>query len=333
MTEQEAKLRAQAVYGKEQLFILLSITRANMDAGKSVPYVGMLESGDLMLFLFTSYENARKYVDKCGYETPGGVYPIGAVEKQHPFNNLYTIFNIASLMGIKKVDIDPMTKQAFGCDIDWFMEVNALEKETLSVVLSNEELGKVKEKDGEVPVRMNPVDIYAYENPYVISPQRADVILHHVFATDAQKDFTENFEELERIFVQEQALHENCFVADYINTRLIPSAQEKQKENDVRWFVLVNRLLQRVAWEKLAGEKLYILTEGQKGAVFQKNKFLYVLYTDLFKYMGRKSYREVKDREELRRIAKENGVENLVVTDGPHGTLIIEKPIWDKENG
>ncbi len=328
MTENEAKVRAQEVYAKDELFILLSITRANMEVGKSVPYVGMLKNGETILFLFTSYEYAKQYVDKCGYEVLDGVYTIGTVEKNHKFNNLYTIFNIAAQMGIKKVDINPLTEEAFGCNIDWFMAVNGLEKEALSVVLSEDELAKVKNNNGQVPVRMNPVDIYQYSNPYMVSPERAEVILHHVFEADPEKPF----EEFEKLFLNEQTLHENCFVADYINTKMIPAAQQREKENDVQWFKMVNRVIQKTVWNRLSEQELYTLTDRQTGELYLKNNCMYVVYTDLFKYMGRLDYQKINSKEEVLQMAREHGVEMLVVTDGPHGMTLIEKPIWDGEN-
>lgn len=51
-------------------------------------------------------------------------------------------------------------------------------------------------------------------------------------------------------------------------------------------------------------------------------KNLYVLYTDLFKYMGHYDY-QVTTIAEVARIIREKKVENLCVTNGPGPVALI----------
>jgi len=56
---------------------------------------------------------------------------------------------------------------------------------------------------------------------------------------------------------------------------------------------------------------------------------IYVLYTDLFKYMGKFNYSRLNSRNDLLQLIKERGAERLVVTDGPYGMIVIEKSVWE----
>jgi len=326
MTETEAKELAKAVYAREEWFVLLSTARANMMEGKSVPYIGKLENGEGILFVFTSAEKAKDYVNSCGYEVLEGNYPIGRIEKDDKYNSLYDIFNTVLAMGVRKVDFNPCSEEAFGCNIEWFFAVNELKPGEVNVILSEKETYDILQNNGQAPLRMNPLEIYEFQNPYEITRERADVILHHIFAAEEGQTFASFFE----MFLKEETLHENCFVEDYLNSKLIPMAAQEQKEGDLRWFQQVNAVLQTAIWRRLFEHKLFVLTDLQTGELLTKNGCIYVLYTDMFKYMGQYGYRPISGREELLQIATENETERFIVTDGPHGMAMIEKVVWTK---
>ena len=114
MTENEAKKIVQDLYAKEELFVMLSVARANMMNGKSVPYIGKKESGEGSLFVFTSYERAKECMDECGYEVLDGVYTIGRIEKTDKYRNLHTMFSLALAMGVAHVEFDMGSEDSFG---------------------------------------------------------------------------------------------------------------------------------------------------------------------------------------------------------------------------
>ena len=53
MTEQEALIKAKDIYRKEELFIILSKTRADLALGMSIPFVGQLDDKKI-IFIFLS---------------------------------------------------------------------------------------------------------------------------------------------------------------------------------------------------------------------------------------------------------------------------------------
>lgn len=326
MTEQEAKNKVKEIYERDHWFILLSTTKANMLIGKSIPYVGQLEKGEGILFVFTSYEQAKEYVDTYKYEVLEGNYPIGRLEKEHEYNSLRAIFNMALEMGVGKVDFNPCSEDAFGCNIDWFMSVNELERGEISVAISEEEFKEIQQNNGQIPMRINPIDIFEFKNPYEISRERADVILHHIFAAEEGQTFSSFCE----MFLQEETLHENCFVMDYLKGKLIPMANEEKKEQDLQWFLQVSAVVQTAIWRRLFEHKLHVLTDLETGKLLTKNGAMYVMYTDLFKHMGQYGYKPVSDKMELLQLADEHDIERLIVTDGPHGMAMLEKSVWSR---
>lgn len=327
MTENEAKERALAIYEQEEWFILLSVNLANMKQGKSIPYMGKMPNGEKILLVFSTYEGAKEFVDKTGYEVLDGVYPIGRLEKSHEYSNLQTVFSVALQMGVGHVNFDPHSKDAFGCSIMWFMNVNELDPDALPDFEDEDESENAKEQDGKVALRVVPVDIYQYSNPYQLTPERGEEVTYHVFELNP----SDRLYMFKAFFLTKQSLHENVFLSEILNTRLIPRAKESGREGDIQWFVYIIRFLQIVIWDRLFDGPVYTLVD-EKGALCKKDKGMYVLYTDLFKYMGKLNYKRISSQKELVKLAKDNGVEVLIVTDGPDEMAIIPKEIWDPEN-
>ncbi len=326
MTEQEAKNKVKEIYARDHWFILLSTTRANMMIGKSVPYIGKLEAGEGIMFVFTTYDQAKEYVDTYKYEVLEGNYPIGRIEKENELNSLHAIFNMALEMGVGKVDFNPCSEDAFGCNIEWFMAVNELDQDEISVAISEEEFNEIQQNNGQIPLRINPIDIYEFNNPYEVSRERADVILHHIFAAEEGQTFSSFCE----MFLQEETLHENCFVMDYLKGKLIPMANQEKKEEDLQWFLQVSAVVQTAIWRRLFEHKLFVLTDLQTGAVLTKKGAMYVMYTDLFRHMGQYGYKPISGKMELLQLADEHDIEHLIVTDGPHGMAMLEKSVWSR---
>lgn len=325
MTENEAKKIVQDIYAKEALFVMLSVARANMMSGKSVPYIGKKESGETSLFVFTSYERAKSCMDECGYEVLDGVYTIGRIEKTDKYRNLHAMFSIALAMGVAHVEFDMGSEDSFGCSIRWFLQANDLKQDAVSVLLSEEEMKKVMGNEMGIPARMNPVDIYEFSNPYKVSEERASAIIHHIFTAEEGATYGEFYD----TFYEKETLHENCFVANYLNTKLIPMAMQKEKPEDVEGFRKVNSVIQLAVWNRLFEQGVFTLTDRETGELYVNDNSIYVLYTDLFKYMGKFNYSKLNSRNDLLQLIKEHEAERLVVTDGPYGMIVIEKSVWE----
>ncbi len=324
MNETEGRIIAQEWYNKDEAYIMLSVTKANMITGQSVPYVGRLEDGSGILFVFDSYEGARHYMDRCHYEVLDNTYTIARILKEDENNNLYSVFNTALQLGIDKVDFNPGMENVFGCNISWFFEVNNLSVSEVSMLLSKEEYERMLNNNEKPMLRFNQLPIYGFEPRYMVSDERAKEILGHVFAE------VETYGELQEIFLNQESLHENCFVADYINTRMIPSAQQENKQEHVEWFRNVDYALGVVVWNRLFEQPVYTLTDRQSGELMIRNESMYVIYTDMYKYMGQFGYRRLDGKDELMELVKAHGIKRLVVTDGPHGMVMLGENIFNE---
>lgn len=317
--EQDAMDIAKKLYEQDELYILLSITNANMISGQSVPYIGALQDGQRILFVFTSYTYAKAYIDRCGYEVLDGIYTIGKIDKNDSYNSLYEICNTALHMGVQLMDINPGTEDAFGCQIPWFMQTNGLEPKEVSVMLSKEEMEHINNGGGQVPLRMNPMKIVDFQDSFQIDDSRANEILQHIF------NGGDTVGEMKTTFREKESLHENCFVMDYLNTKMMPMAQNQGKSDDVAYFQQVNALLQQVVWERLGEHTLYTLVDNATGNLMVRNQSLYAIYTDRYKYMGQFGYKELSGREELEQLMERTNAQRIVVTDGPHWLAVLEK--------
>ena len=160
MDERDFKLIANKLYKDDDVYILLSTKSANMFTGESTPYIGLMNDGRKILLVFTTYENARQYVDSHGYEVLDGVYPIAQIDRWSKFSSLYEICNTALQMGVELMDVDPGTEQAVGFNIAWFMKVNYLRPKEASVVLTKSE---IENFNGNVPLRLNMMPILGFE--------------------------------------------------------------------------------------------------------------------------------------------------------------------------
>lgn len=323
MIDKDAINLAKKIYEQEAVYILLSTKNANMISGVSIPYVGQLENNRKILFLFDSYSRAKKYIDKCHYEILNGIYPIGKVKKSDLYNGIYNIFNIALHLGIDLVDYNPSSDDSFGFQIAWFFKINNLKPGEISVILSKEEMERtIEDSCVKAPLRFNIIPIENFENPYKIDSERAKELLQHIF------NGGETVQEIGATFLEKESLHENCFVADYINKKMIPLARQDKKDEDIAYFQRINLLIEIAIWTRLEECNLYTLIEKETGKTYVKNGSIYAIYTELFKYMGTFDYMKLSGKAELQKLALENNVERIVVTDGPHWVAIIEKNTW-----
>lgn len=312
-----AEQRARAIAQAEELYVLLSIRQANLISGVSAPYIGQLEDGNRILLLFETYELAKTYIDRNGYEVLEGIYPIGQLSKNHPTTNLTTILAVARQGGVTLLDINPTTDTAYGCQIDWFMTCNHMDK-GISLILSEKEADQFLSQDkANLPLTFPPIPIARFSNPYRVSDERGKQLLDSIFQN------TSTAETFFATFYDQQSLHENCFVADFILGTCMPKAEKDQNLNDLAYFQELHRALGRLVWTRLDDTQLYVLKHRETGQLHLPNDSLHVLYTDLFKYMGHFDYQPLANKEELVRIIKDKAVKQLAVTDGPHWITLI----------
>lgn len=318
--------KLKKLFARDELFILLSWNAANLLQGFSVPYVGSLKTGERMLAVFTSLQNARNFIDQSGFYKPGGNYMIGKMEKNDKLGNLYAICNTARQLGIYGIDIDSGSEDAMGCEIDYLFAVNNLEPTNVSVISPDDMAKVLKDSEGNLPVHFNMMPIISYENPYAISKARSEVLMGHVFNAGR------TLAEAKANFAMRENLNENVFVADMVNRSLVAQAKKNGKESDVEYFGSINNVLERVVWDRLGDEeKLYTLHKADTDELFTVNDCMYVLYTDYFKSMGSFVYKQLRDKAELEKMIVEHNIKGLLVTDGPSKMIVIEQPVFEKK--
>lgn len=333
----------------DNLYMLLSTTKADMINGYSFPYVGNKggENVILFLFVFRSLEKARQYVDDCGYEVLDGVYPIGKITTNEKFFNLENTLAIAKTLGIKYVELDG--KEYF--DIDWFFNVNKIEKQSLNIMLKKEELDEIKGKSelggDKIPVRFNPINIVGYNNPYNITDERRKELVEFLMNCPARKDGISNEEFMSLLGIDtvgirneidqswEEAvqyfmplnLAEICFLNSIVQFQFLPKAQKEDSNEDLFLLKKVLGVIFEVTWRKLKEKKkLFTIADRTTKNLLVREGHAYILYTDLFKYQGKFDYVEINGEEELKNLISKTNAKAIVVTDGPSHPAIIPIP-------
>lgn len=325
MEEKQAMQIASKYAHADKLYILLSVKQADMIRGVSIPYVGMMQDGNKILFIFSSYEFAKEYINKNGYEKLDEIYTIGAIEKNHKYNSLENICNFALNMGISRIDFDATTSEVFGCEIRWFMKSNQMTVAPLSMLLSEKECNNIINKnDTKIQMNFNQLPIEGFSNPYLVTEKRRTEVLRHVFNGSNVDEYILNFH-------NNESLVENCFVMDFMNSKMIPQARHDGKQNDVDYFTAVSTILSAVIKEKVVLLKnLYTLKNNQSNEIYVRNNSAYLVYTDRFKYMGSFEYVHLNKIDDFLEFVALNNIQNIIVTDGPNYIAILEAKLFFK---
>ena len=312
MNEHEAIFRAKEILNQKELFIVLSATQANMIHGVSVPFVGMSERGEKVLYLFNAYDKAKKFIEKQN-NCVGGLYPIAKIDKEKKGYRLTDILQIAISLGIKSFDFNLMEDDVFGADITWFLQVNNVVDNEVSILLSKNEM----QNPESVGVRFNPMSILNFYDEYEIEDERKNQLLKLIFdAGTTAGDYKRTYSELKTI--------EIIFILDKLTTRFIPSAAQSGKTGDIAYFRQVELVLQEVLWGKLKTEAtLFNAVDSETEKPLIKNGCLYVFITDKYEKMGQYKYEKIKDRNSIFDLIKSTGAENVIITDGPRYIGII----------
>ena len=305
MTELEKRRLVKDILAKDELYMLLSFRAANYLKGESFPFVGQWDAKSKFLVVFTSYEQAKKYIDDSIYEKPSGMYMLARLEKDAD-KNLITILTEAIAVGIQHLEVDPSEEKALGCTIEWFFEAADIR------IPAQETGGSQAEK------RLSLLPIWQFQNPYLVSPERAQIIINQVFQSGG------TVEEFKTRFLTSQTLAENCFVADCLNSKLIPQARNNNRMDDIEYFRRVNVVLEHVVWSRLDEEaELYVYLDPATDKLFVNREAMYVLYTDLYKHQSRFKYRRVEGKQEIIDLMQQNQVQKIIVTDGLTNMIVL----------
>ncbi|MBR2262386.1 MAG: leucine-rich repeat domain-containing protein [Paludibacteraceae bacterium] len=302
---------------RERVFILLDIHKTYMKEGHGQPGENVI--------LFREYEAAKAFIDENDLDRFDCAYPIGSMEKQDKLTNIKNMMMIASALGIKYAMLDGTSF----FDIDWFLKsIGVIDKRSFNIRLTSSESKNFTDmlnKSG-VPIRFNPVNVYNYSNPFVISESRSEELNKAIFSPEGttQKEVIES--------LQKNTIHENCFSQMLIRSKYIPMAMQKNDVNMIDYFTKIQRMYASVIISQLESNGfMYVLCDKKTQKVFvrespmgDKKNFFYVAYTDLFKGTGPCDYTQIKNLDELRDIIEQCQVDSLVVTDGPSVNAYID---------
>ena len=319
MTEQEAIAKAKEIYDKSVLYTILSEKKANMIKGESTPFIGMVDNKPIIYF-FDTYDKAKGFIDEQKFECLGGNYPIAEVDKDNNPVGFNNIINMAISLGIYHMDYNPSNEDAFGCQLNWFLTVNGLEYQQVSMFLSQEKAEAVINNNG-INLDFNPMRIVNFKDNYEIPDEKKNQYLRLIFdGGDTVGDYFAKYRSL--------ALIDCLLLLDYVTTKFIPSAMRENKTQDVQYFKQVEPILQQVVWEKVVDAKqLYSAIDRETGHLVVKNDAIYIFITNQYKYMGPYDYTEVDGVEGIKALLRGNKVKNVIVTDGPRyiGIIPFEK--------
>lgn len=308
-SEEQVIEKAKKYGNAEKLYLLLSVKQANMLNGVSVPYI--CEKNDRKsLLVFSSLDWAKEYMDKYDYEILEKIYPIGCIKKGHNYYNLQAICNEAVQCGVDDITFDDLfTSQTFTCSIRNFMESNQWEIQVVDKNMREEEYSKNS---------LTPMPIIGFQSPYELSEEHIKAVLTTVFDCKTMEEFMETFDAKESVF-------DNCYVMNYIHTQMIPIAKRAEKQEDITYFRKVSQLLGVVIMDKIKGcQNLHTLKDPRTNGLYIKDGSAYLLYTDLYKYMGEFEYQKIDSFEEWIDMIRDKEIEHVVITDGPHGLAVIE---------
>jgi len=308
ITEKEAKKRAKSYTRLRQLFIILTVKQADMIHGSSTPFIGIADNGEKFLLLFSREEFARKFVEDHQFEILDGVYPVGSICPKDRICGLESLTAIARTLGIDSLDFnDGFEEQELRCKTQWFANVFKYSK--ASMRLTKDEVDNITASAGNVPVHFNSIPILHFTNPFALSSVQKQSLVLNVLSQNST-------EKLRQTLLYE-TLFECCFTMDSLTTNLIPNARSSNKPELVQFLETSARLLREVLMDKLSAEKnLFTLVDSKTGTILEREGYVYILYTDRFRYMGAYEYRKIE--LPVRSFLTAVHAAKILITDGPY---------------
>lgn len=273
-TQEEQMIRvARKIADLSEIYIVLSTSQADMQNGLSIPYIGTFKESKI-LFLFDSYDKAKRYLEKNGYEVLEDIYAIGKLSKDSKIHSLQNILNIAWKLGVDWFDFNPLEPDAAGYNIGWFLQQMDLITE-LTILASGDQI-KEQMENGKLSlpaIRFNSIPIIDFKNPFKISEERQKQL---------QKSIFEDYGDISSFvthYYEQHTICENCYLSEFLNMVIMPQAREKQKEDDLKYFEYIHSAVQIAIEMDLPNQKLFLLKDRESHESLIKNKkFIRVIY-------------------------------------------------------
>lgn len=319
MTEQEARAICKEIYEKKVLYIILSEKQAQMLGGVSIPFIGQPD-GKTIIYIFDEYESAKHFVDELHFEKLENNYPIAEINKESEVYSLSSIISIAMALGVESMDYNALTNDAFGVNLRWFCDVNNVNPQKISMMLTSEQMEKIQSNGDGIKVAFSPMKIINFIDPYDIDAAVKEKDLRFIFdAGETIGDYKNTYSSLSMI--------ECLLLLDHVTTKYIPAAKAQNRIADVEYFKQVEPILQEVVMNKLVDEANLFTAVDSNNKVIVNNNSVYVLITDLYKYSGHHIYQKLEGVASIKKLIRENNPQRIIVTDGPRymGIIPVDK--------
>ena len=321
MKEQEAIIKVNEIISKQDLYIILSKSQANMITGESVPFIGCLEDKKI-IYVYDSLERAITFSEKTNVGDVNAKYYVAKIDGILPGTKLEDIVKNAIHIGATHMEYNALSDDVFGVELSWFLEKINADSRSTSFVISKNTAEEIL-KDGNIQVQFSPMKMIGYTDPYEIDEPRKEQILKLIFdAGETVGDYKNTYQAL--------SMMECLLLLDYVTTKFIPSAKAQKRIQDLEYFEMVEPILQEVVWKKLNDEvDLFTAINPDTGAIFENNNCIYVFITDLYERMGTLGYKKIEGRSDIKNLMEKVGANKLIVTDGPRyiGILPFEQII------
>ena len=137
-TIEEVKEKVNEVWGRDKLYIILSLMPQNIKGNTSVPYI--VDMNRKCLWIFEKLEEAKSFIDMADKGKINGKYPIGIIDSSKIPFNLNTTLSIAAALGIPDIEINPEQFDCLHISIQEFFEFgNKVLDTNFSVLQTDEE--------------------------------------------------------------------------------------------------------------------------------------------------------------------------------------------------
>lgn len=311
--------RLKEIYETEKLYILLTAGMADLERGISIPMVLGPNETEKVILIFTDYKKAVRYLDeKRPAAIVDGVYPIGEIIKSDKIQNIDVICANALALGITAIDFDVDDENGFGCKLPYFMQVNKMDGQG-QIVLTKEEMEKIKENDGKFAPRFNAMYIVNFTNPYALYKERADEVMEALVKDGALEWAKENAQ-----------IHELCYGANRLMS--MASQEENKKSGDAEKYIALVDGLNEVIFDRLSRlDRWHTLENRETGELFVHNGIVYIVYTTRYaNRLGRENVLKAfpPSVAELAYLVGNKEVKLVAVTDGPNIMHVIDRAVF-----
>lgn len=300
------------------LFILLSVTDAWMNPGYSIPYIGNAGEGHLQMYVFHGYDKIKTFIDQAKIEVLDGVYLAGWLDPNSKTTSFDNTVVIANYLKINEVIVDG--NQC--CPIGLLLQNSS---GSMFILPTAEEQQKIDGDNYTPKIHFNPIDIYNYSNPYVLSEEQTNELMNY-WNSDQSKDTKEDADYFSKL-----SLHQLCVISTHVRLQFLEQAMENKDEQGINYINTKLEVLGRCIVDKLKQmPKLYTI-EDKEHHLYRREDCMYILYTDRYKYQGHYNYRTIEWGDVsmlwVQSTMMNTGypaIKNIVVTDGPTTQAVVD---------